>query len=297
MWVRTGAESAQRLGQKASTIVEATSCLRPRMILSWKLQALRHPHSSVTKDRLRNELRLLRRLAYQTVFRRGIYRPRTQAEIIDQFHRLYYDSHLFQGTWQDTYWFGVRTAKCPLDLWIYQEMVFEIRPDVIVETGTAEGGSALYLASICDFLDHGKVVTIDVEERPQRPQHERITYLLGSSTSEGVVDQVRGMTSGKRVVAFLDSDHRKDHVLGELRAYSPIISEGSYLVVEDTNVNGHPVDPEFGPGPMEAVYEFLAETDEFEIDETKEKFYLTFNPKGYLRKVAGTTSPGTSTVS
>lgn len=244
----------------------------------------------MTKSRLRNELKLLRRLAYRTVFRRGIYGPRTHTEIIDQFHRLYYDSHLFQGTWQDTYWFGVRTAKCPLDLWIYQEMVFEIRPDVIVETGTAEGGSALYLASICDFLDQGTVVTIDVEERPQRPQHERITYLLGSSTSGGVLDQVRRMTDGRRVIVFLDSDHRKDHVLAELRAYSPIVSSGSYLVVEDTNVNGHPVDPEFGPGPMEAVREFLAETDTFVIDKTKEKFYLTFNPKGYLRKVAAATS-------
>jgi cephalosporin hydroxylase len=256
------------------------------MISNLKTLALRHPHSSVTKSRLRNELKLLRRLAYQAVFRRGIYAPRTRAEIIDQFHRLYYDSHLVQGTWQDTYWLGVRAAKCPLDLWIYQEMVFDLRPDVIVEAGTAEGGSALYLASLCDFLGHGQVITIDVKERPQRPQHERITYLLGSSTSEEIFARVREMTDGKRVMGFLDSDHSKEHVLRELRAYGPIVSKGSYLVVEDTNVNGHPVDPEFGPGPMEAVDEFLAETDAFVIDETKEKFYLTFNPRGYLRKVA-----------
>jgi cephalosporin hydroxylase len=85
-------------------------------------------------------------------------------------------------------------------------------------------------------------------------------------------------------MVILDSDHARDHVLEELRIYSSLVSPGSYLVVEDTNVNGHPVFREHGPGPMEAVELFLAETGEFEVDAAREKFFLTFNPRGFLRK-------------
>jgi cephalosporin hydroxylase len=83
---------------------------------------------------------------------------------------------------------------------------------------------------------------------------------------------------------ILDSDHERDHVLNELRLYAPLVSAGSYLIVEDSNVNGHPVVSDFGPGPAEAVEQFLAETEEFEVDRSREKFFLTFNPSGYLRK-------------
>ena len=86
------------------------------------------------------------------------------------------------------------------------------------------------------------------------------------------------------VIVILDSDHSYAHVLEELRLYAPLVTSGSYLVVEDTNVNGHPVDPDHGPGPMEAVLDFLRESDEFAVDESREKFLLTFNPHGFLRK-------------
>ena len=88
------------------------------------------------------------------------------------------------------------------------------------------------------------------------------------------------------VLIILDSDHSRDHVLDELRIYNRWVSPGSYLIVEDTNVNGHPAMPEHGPGPMEALEAFLAENDEFEIDAAREKFFLTFNPRGFLRKRA-----------
>jgi cephalosporin hydroxylase len=199
------------------------------------------------------------------------------------FHRLYYDSTV----WKDTYWLGTPTQKCPLDLWVYQEILHETRPDLILETGTAHGGSALYLASICDSLGHGEIVTVDIFPIEGRPEHDRITYVTGSSTADEVVAEVDRLATGcDRVLVILDSDHSRDHVLDELRIYSRFVSPGSYLVLEDTNVNGHPVLPEHGPGPMEALDEFLAETDEFEIDAEREKFFLTFNPRGFLRKRA-----------
>jgi cephalosporin hydroxylase len=206
--------------------------------------------------------------------------------VIDEFNRIYYDRNYVGGTWRDTYWMGVLTWKCPLDLWMYQEIICEQRPDVIIETGTAFGGSALFLASICDLIGTGRVLSIDVDDVPGKPTHERITYLLGSSTAEEILTQVRGMLwEGATVLIILDSDHRKTHVLEELHCYSSFVRESGYIIVEDTNVNGHPILPDFGPGPMEAVDEFLRESRDFIIDSRGDKFLLTFNPRGYLRRV------------
>ena len=98
--------------------------------------------------------------------------------------------------------------------------------------------------------------------------------------------QVGKLISDKdKVMVILDSDHHKEHVLNELRIYGKFVTKESYIIVEDTNINGHPVYPDFGPGPMEAVEEFLRENKNFVIDKTREKFYLTFNPRGYLKKI------------
>lgn len=202
--------------------------------------------------------------------------------ITEQFHEQYYDS----GVWRNTFWLGVETLKCPLDLWIYQEIIFDLRPRYIIECGTAAGGSALYLASLCDLLGDGEVITIDVEERAGRPSHRRIKYLHGSSVDQEVVDEVKALIKDAGpVMVILDSDHRREHVLNELHIYSEIVTAESYLIVEDTNVNGHPVFQLHGAGPMEAVEQFLRETDDFVADREREKFFLTFNPKGYLRKL------------
>jgi cephalosporin hydroxylase len=214
--------------------------------------------------------------------------PSTASErgIADAFHRLYYEAASTGGTWANTAWLGVPTEKCPLDLWIYQEILHEVRPDVIVETGTRWGGSALFLASMCDLLGKGRVITVDIDVPGERPTHDRITYLLGSSTSPDVVNDVHDRVRGAEgVLVVLDSDHSMDHVVAELRAYADAVTIGSYLIVEDTNVNGNPVLPTFGPGPMEAVKRFLRDNHAFEMDRSREKFLLTFNPNGFLRRI------------
>ncbi len=201
--------------------------------------------------------------------------------ISDQFHQLYYDSL----TWLNTFWMGVPIQKCPLDLWIYQEMIFELRPDVIVESGTADGGSAYYLASLCDLVQNGRILTIDITPKT-RPQHPRITYLTGSSVSPEIYNNVRNsIKPHERVMVILDSDHSFGHVLNELRIYALLVTAGSYMVLEDTNINGHPVYPNFGPGPMEALQQFLAENKGFTVDKSREKFFMTFFPNGFLKKL------------
>jgi len=230
-----------------------------------------------------HEVRLIR----GAIYRRLYMAPDAQRHVVDEFHRLYFDARAFNMTWRNTYWLGHAVLKCPLDLWLYQEMIHEIRPDVIVETGTAYGGSALFLASMCDLVGHGRVVTIDLDPKPGLPVHPRIRYRAGSSTARETIDYVAGEVAGAdRVMVLLDSDHSKAHVLAELDAYAPFVTRGSYLVVEDTNLNGHPVEAGFGEGPYEAVQAFLARSADFSADPTKDKLLLTFNPGGFLKRKA-----------
>ena len=206
-------------------------------------------------------------------------------ELVDRFHRYYYQSS--ERTWSNMRWLGVPTLKMPLDMWIYQEILYEVKPDVLIECGTYNGGSALYFASMMDLIKKGRVITIDIEPKPNLPKHPRINYLLGSSISPEIVAKVRSLIKpGETVMVSLDSNHSKAHVLAELKTYADLVSVRSYLVVEDTNINGHPVYPEFGPGPMEALNEFLPDHKNFTIDKEREKFFVSFNPSGYLKKVS-----------
>jgi cephalosporin hydroxylase len=202
----------------------------------------------------------------------------------DKFHAKYY----YSKVWAETYWMSKQVFKCPLDLWVYQEMIFELKPELIIETGTFHGGSALFFANLLDTIGRGRVITVDVDRMPDVPVHERITYLEGSSLSTEIIGKVEEHAKGKNnIIVFLDSDHKCEHVLGELEIYSKFVSKGSYVVVEDTNLNGHPVYSGFGqgPGPMEAIEKFITGNKGFEIDKSKEKFLLTFNPNGFLKKI------------
>jgi cephalosporin hydroxylase len=212
-----------------------------------------------------------------------------EEEIVRRFHDLYYRRWQAGADTINLSWFGYLILKCPLDLWIYQELLVRSRPDVVIECGTYGGGSALFLAMMLDQIGHGEVITIDIESRPGMPQHPRITYLTGSSTDPLIVAQVKQRVGSKRVMAILDSDHRQSHVLNELTIYSELVHPGDYLIVEDTSVNGHPTFPEFGPGPMEAVEAFLARTGDFVIDDRCERFLMTLHPRGYLKRKERTT--------
>ena len=205
-----------------------------------------------------------------------------QTDITNLFHVVNYNSLV----WQRTTWFGHRIFKCPMDMWIYQEMLFELKPDFIIETGTLFGGSAWYYAHLFDIIGKGKVITIDIDKKPDQPQHPRIEYINGSSVDMKIFNKVKKMISGaKSVMVILDSDHSMKHVYEEMQLWNKLVTVGNYMIVEDSNINGHPVLPNFGPGPMEAIDKYFETEDDFIIDSDKEKFLLTQNPRGYLKKV------------
>ncbi len=204
------------------------------------------------------------------------------------FHRWFYYTFFTDsfGTPPRIEWLGVGCSKCPLDLWVYQEILSELKPEVIIETGTDRGGSALFFASLCDLLGRGEVITIDVQSSSAAVTHPRIQKIVGDSVASATIEQVTKMVGRRSAFVVLDSDHRRDHVLRELERYSVFVPVGGYLVVEDTDINGHPVMPGWGPGPMEAVDAFLKTRTDFIIDASKEKFLMTCHPRGFLKRVA-----------
>ena len=125
----------------------------------------------------------------------------------------------------------------------------------------------------------------DARHPAVRPVHPRIRYVAGSSSDEALLTSVLRDRPGEVCMVILDSDHSKSHVTRELELLSPHVTVGSYLIVEDTNINGHPTYPAFGPGPFEAVEEFLGSTTDFVVDPLREKFLMTFNPNGFLKRV------------
>lgn len=199
-------------------------------------------------------------------------------------------------------WLGRPIIQYPQDMIAVQEIVWRVKPRLIVETGVAHGGSLILSASLLELIGgDGRVVGIDIDIRAhnraaieEHPLSKRIDLIEGSSIDPAVVERVRQFAEGRSpVLVMLDSNHTHDHVLGELRAYAPLVTEGSYLIVFDTIVEHLPAELAFdrpwGPGnnPMTAVREYLRESSRFEVDrEIEQKLLLTVAPEGYLRCVA-----------
>jgi cephalosporin hydroxylase len=184
-------------------------------------------------------------------------------------------------------WLGHDIIKTPMDCWVYQEMIWETRPDYVIELGVMFGGATHFYASILDLVGHGEVIGIDVSLAKARgPDNRRIRYLEGSSTAPEMVEQVRAIVAGKRVLVIADSDHEKNHVLAEIRAYAPMVHVGGYFIVEDSLndvMDFHPVPNE---GPQAAARVFLAENDGFVPDRRwGERYVMTLNPDGFLLRV------------
>ncbi|HEV2071626.1 MAG TPA: CmcI family methyltransferase [Acidimicrobiales bacterium] len=186
-------------------------------------------------------------------------------------------------------WMGVPALKNPLDAWIYQEILHEVRPEVVIELGSAAGGGTLYLAHLLDMLREGMVLSVDIDRTSFVAEHDRIVVVTGHTTAPETLQRVRSLCEGKRVLVIHDADHHEEQVLEDLLAYAPLVSVGSYLIVEDGIVDL------FGPheslgvlygGPLPATQEFLRRNSGFQVDSERERYLLTYNPRGFLRRVA-----------
>lgn len=214
---------------------------------------------------------------------------------VDAYHKFYEKQRL----WQNTKWLGVPCWKLPFDAFIIQDIIYEIKPDYVIETGTAYGGSALFYATILEAISDivGTVLTVDIELKHdtykpnvKKSVRDRIKYIGGGSTNEQVVKEISRIvnltdTWMTKNIVILDSWHSYDHVRKELDLYAPFVSVGSYMIVEDTHVSGHPVEWEWGKGPFEAVEDFLKTNDNFEVDYDREVYFMSFNVGGYLRRI------------
>lgn len=197
-------------------------------------------------------------------------------------------------------WMGRPIIQFPQDMMAMQEIVWAVRPDLIIETGIAHGGSILFYASLLELMGHGAVLGIDIDIRShnrqailEHPMSKRVRMIEGSSVDAAVVAQVQAAAKGKRAIVVLDSNHTHAHVLAELRAYAPLVCEGGYCIVMDTLVEDMPQrfftedrPWRVGDNPKTAVAAYLRSDDRFEVDADLEaKLLITVAPGGYLRRL------------
>ncbi len=185
-------------------------------------------------------------------------------------------------------WMGSTARKMVLDAWVYQQILYDVKPDFVIEIGNAEGGSAKFLANMLDLLGHGQVIAVDIDHSLFAIEHPRVHKITGDSLAPETLERVAHLAAGGRGVVIHDGDHSREHVLKDLRAYSQFVAAGSYFIVEDTVIDLFRAGDGLGnvDGPLGAVEQFVREDPRFQIDTGREYFLITFNPRGYLKRVA-----------
>jgi cephalosporin hydroxylase len=208
-------------------------------------------------------------------------------------HRLFFADLIHKtANFSSVKWLGHPIWQNILDLWIIQETIAEVKPELLIECGTNRGGSSLFYANLFDLMGKGFVVTIDVEKL-HNLSHPRVTYLLGSSTSPAIVETVRNRVANCQgpVLVILDSEHSQKHVAGELEAYSPLVTPGSYCLVQDGVIDTFRDFRAGRPGPLPAILAFLKSSNDFEVDEERStRFFISHHPHGWLRRKPSTKS-------
>ncbi|AQT79168.1 rhamnosyl O-methyltransferase [Mycolicibacterium litorale] len=192
--------------------------------------------------------------------------------------------------WKKTTWLGITAWKSVSDMWNYQEIIFDLKPSVIIEFGTNQGGSSLFFADIMRKIGQPfKIISVDITHKalhPSAASDPDVIFIESSSTAPAIADRIRELRAeypGK-VFAILDSDHTMGHVLDEMKLLRPLLTAGDYLIVEDSMLNGYPVLPGWGPGPYEAIeaYEKEFPNDYTHDVERENKFGFTFAPNGFM---------------
>ena len=201
--------------------------------------------------------------------------------------RLYHYDLIFRtGNFATLRWAGTHIWQSPLDLWTLQEALFEVKPALLIETGTHRGTSALYYANLMDTFGKGRVLTIDIVDKNDL-DHDRVEFLHGSSTDPATIAEVRKRVEAADgpVFVILDGNHDQEHVAEELELYAPFVTPGSFLLSQDGIIDQLWMFRDTRPGPLEANRAFLEQHPEFEYDrERNERFGLTQHPLGWMRR-------------
>lgn len=208
--------------------------------------------------------------------------------------------HQAQIVFDQSTWMGVPMLKNPLDSWIYQEILYAVKPEVLVEIGSHSGGSTLFFAQLMDLIGVGQVISLDIDRSRYRVSHPRIVELTGDCSAPEIVGKVAALCQGRRTLVIHDGDHRREAVLRDLELYAPLVSPGSYLIVEDGILDLFPPSDAFGwlvEGPLPATEDFLARHPEFEVDASRERYLMTYNPRGFLRRLPDAPSEATADAS
>lgn len=185
-----------------------------------------------------------------------------------------------------TKYFGVHTLKNPIDFWVYQEIIYETKPDIIIEIGNGSGGTLLALAHMFDSMNSGKIIGVDLSHKAideKVKKHPRITLVEGDAINNFTKIQ-KLIPVNASVLVIEDSSHTYDNTLNILRVYSQLIKPNGYFIVED-GICHHGLNVGFSPGPYEATETFLQENVDFEADRSRESYLITWNPHGYLRRI------------
>lgn len=219
-----------------------------------------------------------------TTLAESLYKPTGGG--IDDYQQWYYNTLV----WKTTTWLGVDCWKSVSDMWNYQEILFGLKPTLIIEFGSNRGGSAMFFADILRRTGQPfKVLSVDINHKvldPIAKADPDILFVESSSTEPAIAERIADLKAqypGK-IFAILDSDHSKGHVLAEMKLLRPLLASGDYMLVEDSNINGHPVLPGWGPGPYEAIEAYEREfPNDYTHDTAREtKFGFTWSPRGFL---------------
>ncbi len=222
---------------------------------------------------------------------------RGSAISLNRFVRSFVERRFFRNlvsrtsNFSHTKWLGVHIRQNVLDLWTIQETIAELKPDVLIETGTFEGGSSLFYAHMFDLMkSDARILTIDIQKQHEL-SHPRITYLVGSSSDEAIAQKAKEFAAGaKTVMVILDSDHHRDHVRAELELFAPLVTPGSYMLCQDGVMDTMPkLRYPDGEGPLPAITDFLEKHPEFVVDHERcERFLVTHHPLGWLYRTPQT---------
>jgi cephalosporin hydroxylase len=213
--------------------------------------------------------------------------PESPVPVPDDLRDTFTSAYHRSLAWRETRWLGHCVPNTPTDLLTYQEVLAEVRPDWVVETGTQGGGRALFLAGVCELLGHGQVISISQRPRGGLPVHQRLRYLSVAPHTPEARDRVCEIVGPEpHVVVILGSRTRRDPTRREFELLAPLVPVGSYVIVEHTVLNGFPVDASFGPGPHEAIRRLMNLHGEFLADTARERHALTFNQGGFLRRIS-----------